>query len=183
MLVILPLPSSAKRSTKILIVFAGYALAVAAGIIAAMIYDWGFSPADQQASGGMIAFAELMFGAGVFALLSVPPTALALWFARRHRRTWGAFTIACLAFALAGVVAVVALLTASLTSIRTPAIALLSVFGVAQMLGSPIWISSFALLAALAPERDLRRRLLVATAIEIGIGICALVHFGPAFGA
>ncbi len=128
----------AKRRTKLGIVLVGYALASIAGIIAAWMYDLRFSPADQQASGGMIAFGELTFGAGVFALLSVPPTALALWLVRRHRGTWDAMTIACLAFALLGVVGVPALLTASLETVRTPA-------------------------------------------IEVAIGVCALVHFLPAY--
>src|SRR5262249_12966386 len=135
------------RGVKVAIVFFGYVLAVLAAVGAGLIYDSRFSPADQQASGGMIAFGELMFGAGVFALLSTVPTALALWLARRHRGLWELFTIGCLAFALGGVVGVLALLTANLETARTPAIALLSVVGVAQMLGSPIWLGGFALLA------------------------------------
>jgi len=171
----------AKRGTKVGVLIAGYVLALAASVVGTMLYDSRFSPADQQASGGMIAFGELMFGAGVFAFLSLPPTALALWFARRHRATWEAWTIGGLAFALGGVVAVFTLLTATSTSVHNPTIALLSVFAIAQMFGAPIWIGGFALLAILAPARDLKRRLLVATAIEIAIGVCAVVHFGPAY--
>ena len=166
----------AARWQKAALVFAGYVLAVVAGAVATWLYDLRFSPADQQASGGMIAFGEMMFGAGVFAAESAVPTALALWFVRRHRGTWEWFTIASLAFALGGLPGVLALLTATFETAGTPAIAWLSVLGIAQVFGSPIWIGGFALFAWLAPERHLRRRLLVATAIEVAIGIAGLVR-------
>jgi hypothetical protein len=50
---------------------------------------------------------------------------------------------------------------------------LASVVGVAQMLGSPLWVGGFALFAWLAPARDLRWRMLFATAIELAVGVCA----------
>ena len=46
-----------------------------------------------------------------------------------------------------------------------------------KMLGSPLWILSFALFAALAPAPDLRRRMLAALVIEFAIAACGLVHF------
>ena len=162
---------------KAALVVAGYLLAVVAGVVGTLLYDMRFSPADQQASGGMIAFGELMFGGGVFAAVAAVPTALALWFVRRHRGTWEWFTIASLAFALGGLPGVLALLTATFESAGTPAIAWLSVLGIAQVFGSPIWIGGFALFAWLAPERHLRWRLLVATAIEVAIGVAGFVHF------
>src|SRR6516225_3865573 len=82
------------RWKKAALVLAGYVLAMVAGVVATWLYDLRFSPADQQASGGMIAFGELMFGAGVFAVVAAVPTALALWFVRHHRGTWEGFTIA-----------------------------------------------------------------------------------------
>ena len=50
-------------------------------------------------------------------------------------------------------------------------------FGLAQMLGSPLWIAGFGLFALLAPARDLRRRMVVAMAIEVVIAGCGLVDF------
>ena len=49
--------------------------------------------------------------------------------------------------------------------------------GLAQMLGSPLWIAGFVLFALLAPYRDLRRRMFAALAIEVVIGACGLVYF------
>ena len=164
------------RWKKAALVLAGYVLAMVAGVVATWLYDLRFSPADQQASGGMIAFGELMFGAGVFAVVAAVPTALALWFVRRHRGTWEGFTIASLVFAVAGVFGVFALLTATPESAGTAAIAWMSVLGIAQVFGSPIWIGGFALFAFLAPARDLRRRMLLAAAIEVAIGVAGFVH-------
>ena len=45
------------------------------------------------------------------------------------------------------------------------------------MLGSPLWILSFALFAALAPAHDLRRRMLAALVIEFAIAAYGLIHF------
>src|SRR5438046_1921912 len=95
------------RWMKLAIVLAGYALAFILSAAAVAIYDLRFSPADNQAMGGMIAGGELMYGAGVFLLVALVPTALALWFLRRHRRSWSVLTVACLAFAVAGLCAVV----------------------------------------------------------------------------
>jgi hypothetical protein len=167
----------ASRRKKAGLVLAGYGLAVAASVVAGWLYDLRFSPTDQQASGGMIAFGELMFGAGVFAAVSAVPTALGLWWVRRHRGTWEWFSIASLAFALVGVLGVLALLTATRESAGTPAIAWMSVLGIAQVFGAPIWIGGFALFAWLAPGRDLRRRMLVAVAIEIAIGVAGLARY------
>lgn len=167
----------ATRRRKVALVIAGYLLAVVAGVVATSLDDLRFSAADQQASGGMIAFSELMFGVGVFAAVAAVPTALALWFVRRHRGTWEWFTIASLAFALVGVVGVLVLMTATAETAGSAAIAWMSVLGIAQVFGSPIWIGGFALFAWLAPERHLRRRMLVATAIEVAIGIAGLVRY------
>ena len=166
----------APRWKKLAIVLAGYALALVVGVAGTALYDMRFSPADQQASGGMIAFGEMMFGAGVFAAIAALPTALALWFVRRHRGTWEFFTISALAFALMGVASVFVLLTSTVQTVVTPATAVLSVLAIAQMFGAPIWIGGFALFAWLAPARDLRQRMIVAIAIEIGIGISGYIH-------
>ncbi len=54
---------------------------------------------------------------------------------------------------------------------------LVGLLGIVHMLGSPIWIAGFAAFALLAPARPLRRRLLVAVAIELACGACGIVHF------
>lgn len=165
------------RWMKLALVLAGYALAFAASAIVVALYDRGFSPADTQAMGGMIAGGEMMLGAGVFGLAAMVPTGLGLWFLRGSRRFWSAFSAAGLAFAIAGMVAVLIMLVDRGAMARVPALVLVEFLGLVHILGSPIGIGSFLLFAALAPAQDLRRRMLVAAAIESVIGACGLVHF------
>jgi hypothetical protein len=159
------------------LVLAGYGAALAASVISAALFDRGFSPSDQQAMGGMIAGGEMMLGGAVFGLVSVVPTGLALWFLRGSRRFWSAFTVAGLGFAIVGLAAAFTALASGGEMTRAPVLAFVDFLGIVQMLGAPIGLGGFLLFAALAPARDLRRRMLVAAAIECAIGACAIVHF------
>jgi hypothetical protein len=165
------------RRMKVGLVLAGYAMAFAASILSVAIYDLRFSPADNQAMGGMIAGGEMMLGCAVFGLVSIVPTGLALWFLRGSRRFWSAFSAAGLAFAIVGLAAVLTPLAARGAMATVPVLVFVDLLGIAQMLGSPLWIGGFLLFAALAPARDLRRRMLLAAAIEIVVAACGLVHF------
>jgi len=123
----------------------------------------------------MIAGGEMIFGIGVFLVIALAPTLLALWFTRKSRVLWTCFTGFGLAFAILGLAAVLRTL-----AIHEPPtdlfIILVSVFGVAQMLGSPIWVAGFVLFAWLAPARHLRRLMLCAAGIEVIVGVWALAH-------
>ncbi len=159
------------------IVIAGYLLAFAVSVFMVALDDRQFSPADNQAMGGMIAGGEMMYGSALFVLFSLAPTGLALWFLRHSRKFWSAFSSAGLAFAIVGLVAVLAAPATEDVAARLPLLLFVELLSLAQMLGSPLWIGSFALFAALAPARDLRRRMLVALAIEVVIAAFGLVHF------
>ena len=158
---------------RLALVLGGYALAFVASTVSVVLYDRGFSPADNQAMGGMIAGGEMMLGAAVFCLVSIVPTGLALWFLRGSRRFWSAFSVAGLAFAIAGLAAVLLTLAERGEMARVPVLVLVGFLGIVQML----WIGSFLVFAALAPAGDLRLRMLVAAAIEGVIGACGIVHF------
>src|SRR5262245_30059682 len=77
--------------TKAGIVLAGYVLAFFASVAATASYDRQFTPADNQAMGGMIAGGEMMYGSGVFLFLALFPTGLGIWFVRKLRPFWSAF--------------------------------------------------------------------------------------------
>ena len=160
---------------KLGVVLGGYALAFLVSFAAVAVYDRRFTPADNQQMGGMIAGGEMIYGAGLFVLVALVPTGLALWFVRRHRPSWSVLTLGCLAFAITGLAAVFSTLASRGTP--APQLVLLDLFGLVQMLGSPLWIAAFGLFALLAPARDLRIRMLAAVAIEIVIAGCAFVHF------
>lgn len=164
------------RWTKVAIVLAGYAVALVASVGFVALYDRHFTSADNQTMGGMIAGAEFMYGTGVFLLIGLVPTSLALWWLRKSRAAWAWFTGLGLAFAFSGFASVVVTLTLREPPRALPAV-LASVFGVAQMLGSPLWVGGFGLFALLAPARDLRRGLLIAAGVEVAVAACAIVHF------
>jgi len=159
------------------LVVAGYGLAWVASGVTVALFDRRFSPADNQTMGGMIAGGEMLLGLAVFSVVSLAPTGLALWFLRGSRRFWSAFSCAGLVFAIVGLAAALAPLAARETMDRAPLLALVGLLGVIQMLGSPIWIGSFVLFAALAPAPDLRRRMLIALAIEVVIAGCGVLYF------
>lgn len=165
------------RWMKVGMVLVGYALALAASSVAVAVYDRSFSPADNQSMGGMIAGGEMILGSGALVLLSLVPTGLALWFVRRHRPTWSVFSSACLTFAVVGLTAAFAMMGMGGPADHAPWRMLIELLGLAQMLGSPLWIAAFLLFALLAPARDLRRRMVVAAAIEVAVGGCGLMHF------
>ena len=165
-----------QRWMKVGIVVAGYGLAFITSVAFVAIYDRHFTAADNQTMGGMIAGAEMIYGTGIFLLVALAPTSLALWWMRKSRPVWVWFTSVGLAFAILGFAAV--LLTLSLREPpRTLLFQLASVIGVAQMLGAPLWVGGFALFAWLAPAPDLRRGMLLATAIEAAVAACAFGHF------
>ena len=165
------------RWIKLGIVLAGYVLAFVTSFFMTALYDRQFSPEDNQTMGGMIAGGEMMYGSTIFVLVSLVPTGLALWFLRPSRRFWSAFSSAGLWFAIVGLAAVVAMLATTGMTDGVSLMLFVDLLSLVQMLGSPLWILSFALSAALAPAPDLRRRLLAALVIEFVIAACGFVHF------
>jgi hypothetical protein len=166
------------RWGKLGIVLAGYALAFIASGAAVSIYDRQFTPADNNAMGGMIAAGGMMFGLGVFLFLSLAPTGLGLWFLRPSRRFWSGFSIVVLGFACAGLISAVAA-TFTRGASLSPWLQFLGIMGVMQMLSSPLWIGGFLLFSFLAPEHGPRARILVAMGIEVLVAGCAALYFLP----
>ena len=164
------------RWTKVGIVLGGYALAFAASWVAGALYDRQFSAADNNAMGGMIAAGEAMNSGAVFLLFALVPTGLALWFLRESRRFWSAFSWLCVGFAVIGAAAT--LLTVAIRPTATgTAFDLIALLGIFQMLGSPLWAGGFGLFMFLAPAPHLQRRLLIATGLELFVGLCGITHF------
>ena len=164
------------RRTKIAVVFAGYGLAVVAAVVAGWLYDLRVTGLPYDTSGGMYAGGQLLQSLGAFLVVALVPTVLALWFLRSHERFWNAVAVASLAFAVVGLAAVLVSLTQG-PSPQTLPLVLFELFGLAQLLGVPLWFAAFALFALLAPTRRARRTLALAVAFEAVIGVCAAVHW------
>jgi len=162
------------RGAQVGAVIAGYGAAIAAGMVAARIYNARVAALPYDTSGGMYAGGEALSALGAFLVVSLLPTLLALWFLRRHHKLWNGVAVASVAFAGVGLLAVLMPLL-----IRSPTgyLAILGLLGLLQLLGMPLWFVGFVLLAFLAPTREARRKLIVALGIELVIGVCALVHW------
>jgi len=164
------------RGAKAGLVFGGYVLALVAGGVASYLYDLRMSAMPYDTSGGMYAAGEFMTGFGAFLLVALVPTLLGLWFVRGNRKLWLAVSFASLAFAIAGLLAV--LVTVAMRGTPTNvALVLFTLFGLAQLLGVPLWTAAFVLFALLAPTRLARRVLAVAIGLELVIGVVAVIHW------
>jgi hypothetical protein len=164
------------RWTRVGLVGAGYLLAFAAGGVAGHMYDVRVSALPYDTSGGMYAGGEFMTAFGTFLVVALVPTLLALWFLRGQTRLWQAVALASLAFAAAGLIAVLMPLVTHDTT-RNPALLLFSLVGLAQLLGMPLWTAAFVLFAFLAPTRRARKLMIAAIGIELVIGACAAIHW------
>jgi hypothetical protein len=164
------------RLAKVGVVSAGYVAAIAAAFVAAQLYNARVSALPYDTSGGMYAGGEMLSAIAAFLVVALVPTLLALWYLRGHERFWDAVAILSLAFAAVGLVAVLSPAVTHGTTQR-PGFLILSLMGLAQLLGAPFWATAFVLFAVLAPTRRTRGQLIVALGIELVIGACALVHW------
>lgn len=164
------------RAWKILMVVGGYGAAVLAGWLAGYLYDERVSQEPFDTSGGMYAFGQMLASLSAFLAVALVPTLLAMWFLRTHEGSWRVLSWACLAFAGVGLLAILMPLVDRSRPDTFPRM-FMSLLGLSQLLGVPFWTLAFALLAWLAPSPRTRRSMLGAVGLELGIGICAAIHW------
>ena len=164
------------RAAKVGLVCAGYALALVAGGVAGQMYNAEVSKLPYDTSGGMYAGGEMMTQLAAFLVVALVPTVLALWFLRGNRRLWQAIAMSSLGFAAVGLLAVLLSLVVR-EPFGNPVLMLLSLLGLAQLLGVPFWTAAFVLFAFVAPRGPARRMLVVAVGLELVIGVCAAIHW------
>lgn len=165
-----------RTRTKMGIVAGGYLLAAGAGMGAGALYDARMAAMPYDTSGGMYAAGESMAAFAAFFVVALLPTAAALWFLRGNHRFWQAVAVASFAFAGLGLIAALATMAARGTPGHPAAIAL-ELYGLAQLLGVPLWTAAMVVFACLAPTRTARRLLVAAIGIELVIGACAAFHW------
>lgn len=165
---------------KIGIVLAGYVIAPLAAFAAIYLRDLATAGTDAQASSGMYAFGDSILFLVVFGVLALAPTALGLYFLRPFEKLWTGLALLCLAFSIAGLVAVLAnatLIHASTDYQSNPYLALLSLAGVLDIFGAPLFLVAYLLLALIAPSWRSRLLLLVAAGLDLLTGLYMLVNF------
>jgi hypothetical protein len=164
------------RWRKVGLVCAGYALALVASVVAGYLYNARMAAMPYDTSGGMYAGGEFITVVGVFFVVALVPTLLALWFVRGNVTLWWVTGIASLGFASAGVLALLTPLVINESS-RNPWLALVSLVSLTQLLGMPLWTVAFALFAFLAPTPPTRRLMVAAIGVELVNGVCAAIHW------
>ena len=161
---------------KTSMVISGYMAAVLAAIVAGWLYDIRVSALPYDTSGGMYAGGQMLTALAAFFTVALAPTAFLLWSLRRNERFWNSVGVLSLWFAVIGLVAV---LLPAFTHGRVDNVALLvlSLVGLAQLLGVPLWAFALGLFALIAPTKDTRMQLVTALGIEVVVGVCAAVHW------
>jgi hypothetical protein len=165
------------RWAKAGLVFGGYVLAVVAGAVAGWLYDRRMAAMPYDTSGGMYAGGEALTSLAAFLVVAIAPTLLGLWFVRGHRTLWQWVAALSLGFAIAGLIAMLTTPLIAHDRARHPALLVIDLLWVAQLLGVPFWTVGFVLFAFLAPTRPARRLLVAAVGIELVIGVCAAIHW------
>ncbi len=161
---------------KVGVVGAGYLAAVASGILAAWLYNLRMAAMPYDTSGGMYAAGESLAGLAAFLVVALIPTLLGLWYLRRNRIVWLTVSFGALAFATAGLVAVL-ITFATRGAGQTIGLLLVELLALSQLLGVPFWILGLALLVVLAPTPQPRRTLFVAIGVELVIAVLAGIHW------
>ena len=162
--------------TKLCVVFGGYAVAWFVASSAVYVRLLQTQDAQAQASAGMYAFGDLILFVGVFAILALFPTGLALYFLRPFGKFWTVLTTLSLAWAVTGIGAAFMIAFASTQPPQSLWRAAAS-FGVVRMLLAPPIGTALALATFIAPTQRLRWILLGTTVTEGAVGTYTFVQW------
>ena len=162
------------RTYKIGLVLGGYAAAALLSLAAFYVVTQ-IRMVEGLSGGGMQAFGDVILVLGLFGVLSVVPTALALYFLRPLEKFWTVFALASLALAATGPIAALMMGRPSVPWVPL----FVGFFGLLKVLGAPLFCFAFLLCAFISPTRRPRRMLLAAAGIEFVVGaygfFCLLV--------
>jgi hypothetical protein len=164
------------RIAKITLVLGGYATALLVAIVAFYLRQLATQGPDAQASSGMYAFGDAVLFLGVLGVLSVFPTALALFFLRPYEKVWRFYSVASLAFASTALAAELVNTALRVFGLYQSHWMVLGFFTLQRVFATPIFTLGFFICAFLAPDKRSRRSLLIAAGIEVAVGGYALIH-------
>jgi hypothetical protein len=159
-------------------VLGGYAAAAVVACLAVFARSSTIDPAVAQAASGMYAFGDTILFAGVFGVVALVPTAMALVFLRPFRRVWIVLAWVTLVTASTGVLA--AVLFAIGRSQTGSVLAAAAQVSVLRLLIAPLLGLAFGVVALFCPTRSTRALLAVGACTECVIAAyAALVWFVP----
>lgn len=154
-----------KPSSKVMLVIAGYLLALVIAWAVVALYAAATNGPDRQTYGAMFGFGDSILFLGVFALASLPATGAALFFLRPYRGFWRVVAAGAAGIALTGIVVLVDML-ASRDSTAGALIGQWSMLSPIRALLAPVLAVIFLLCSRFAPTRVTRLALLGASAVE-----------------
>jgi hypothetical protein len=154
-----------KSSTKILLVLAGYLLALVIAWVVVTIYVTATSGPDRQIYAAMYDFGDSILFLGVFAVTSLPATAAALYFVRPYESFWRVTAAGAVAIALTGIVVLLDMLV-SRTGVAGGLLGQWSMLSPIRVLLAPPLALGFLLCGWFAPTRVTRIAFFGATAVE-----------------
>ncbi len=169
-----------KSPTKVMLVAAGYLVAL---VIAAVVVDLYIAATDgpgRQAYSGMVAFGDSILFLGVFTVAAIPATGAALFFLRPYRMCWLILLAGALVIATTGVAAFATYLVPSSTRWGS-LLGTGSELPPLRILLAPPLAIAFFLSLLFAPTRGARIAFLGASVIEAVVFVWgALLWFQPA---
>lgn len=167
-------PNVMKSSSKVLLVLAGYLLAIVLALGVVGIHIALTNGPDSQASGGMYAFGDSILFLGVFVCAAMPASGAALYFLRPFHTLWHIGSVGALAISSTGIGALATYLVPSRLSEW-------SHLSLLRLLLAPPLAMAFLLSALFAPTRATRIALLCACLIEIVVFVLwvALIWLHP----
>lgn len=168
-----------KPLAKVGLVAGGYVAAFLIALAIAALYIAVANRTGRQASGGMSAFGDSILFLGVFALASVPATAVGLFFLRPYPLFWRAWSIAAGLIAATAVAAAVAY---AIERAAGPAVAARgwASYATFRILAAPMFGLLFLVSGLFAPRRSARFVLLsafVAEAAAFGVFAVSLIRW------
>ena len=165
------------RTTKVAVVLIGYALAVAAAVIAGYAYEAMVSKPGVDTSGGMYAFGSSLQIFGAFGVAALVPTGLALWFIRGNELAWRVLSRIALAFAVTGPMCALFFVWAGNLKGHHPELGLIVLASLFGVIASPLLAIVFAVAAALAAGKQAKTLLWIAAAIEAAVAVAVAGRF------
>ena len=165
------------RTAKVLLVVAGYAIALLVALCVTHAHQVATSGPAWQGYSGMLAFGDSILFLGVFGVTAVPATGAALYFLRPVRMFWQIAAIMALAIAATALAAFVGYLLFRGTLATD--INFLVALSPIRVLLAPLFGTAFLLGLVFAPSRPVRLAFLAATVIEAVVFVTiALIWWG-----
>lgn len=165
------------RTAKVLLVVAGYAIALLVALGVTHAHQVATSGPAWQGYSGMLAFGDSILFLGVFGVTAVPATGAALYFLRPVRMFWQIAAIMALAIAATALAAFVGYLLFRGTLATD--INFLVALSPIRVLLAPLFGTAFLLGLVFAPSRPVRLAFLAATVIEPVVFVTiALIWWG-----